>query len=312
MKNFEIVIERYKAGSPMNEGTIWIDIDVKTLAEEISKLGIDCSKYLCKQLLKKAKLGLRKMSKELTLRNVENRNEQFENISKLIEKYRKENNPIISIDTKKKETIGNFYRDGKCYCNNALKVNDHDFGTFSEGTIVPHGIYDVQKNVGYITLSESKDTSEFACDCIENWWKNYGKELYKNATSILILCDGGGSNGSRGFLFKERLQKLVNKLGIEIRIAHYPPYTSKHNPIEHRLFPHVTRSLNGVLIDSINTMASKVEKTTTSKGLKVVVNICNTIYETGKKVTDDFIKNCSIIFDTFLGKWNYIAIPQNR
>lgn len=311
-ENFLKAINKYKAGSPMNEDIIWIDTSIKNLAEEVSSYGIKISPYICKQLLKKYKFGIRKMSKELTIKNVENRNEQFENIDKLIEEYKDKGNPIISLDTKKKEQIGNFYRDGKCYCNDSLKVNDHDFGTFGGGTIVPHGIFDIEKNIGYITLSTSKDTGEFACDCIENWWFNYGKEAYPNATSILILCDGGGSNSSRGFLFKEDLQKLSNKLGIEIRIAHYPPYTSKHNPIEHRLFPHITRSLNGVLIDSVDTMAEKIKKTTTSKGLKVVVSICKKIYETGRKATEEFIENCSIIFDSILGKWNYRAVPQNQ
>lgn len=296
----------------MNEEVIWIDVSVKELSKEVSGLGIPCTPYICKQLLKKEKLGLRKMSKTLTLKNVNNRNEQFENISNLITNYKHAGNPIISTDTKKKETIGTFYRDGKCYCNEALKVNDHDFNTFGNGKIVPYGIYDIQKNLGYITLSESKDTSEFACDCIKHWWNNYGKQLYPNATSILILCDGGGSNGSRSNIFKEDLQKIVDEIGIEIRIAHYPPYTSKHNPIEHRLFPHITRSLNGVLINNINTVAEKIEKTTTSNGLKVVVNIFNKVYETGRKATNEFINNCSILFDTFLGNWNYVAIPTNR
>lgn len=226
--------------------------------------------------------------------------------------YLNSNNPILSIDVKKKELLGNFYRNGKCYCNEAIKVYDHDFNSFLKGTIVPHGIYDLKLNIGYMTLSTSKDTGEFSCDCIKEWWINYGHNLYPPATSILILCDGGGSNNCRGYLFKEDLQKLANEIGIEIRIAHYPPYTSKHNPIEHRLFPHITRSLNGVLIDSIDTMANKIKNTTTSKGLKVIVNVCNKIYEIGRKVTKEFRDNCPVIFENILGKWNYSVIPQNR
>ena len=252
------------------------------------------------------------MKKTTTLKENKDRNQQFENINELRKKYEISDNPIISMDLKKKELIGNFYRDGKCYCTEALKVYDHDFNTFSKGTIVPHGIYDLKQNIGYMTLSESKDTSEFSCDCIKYWWLNYGKKLYPNANSILVLCDGGGSNNARGYLFKEYLQKLVDEIGIEIRIAHYPPYTSKHNPIEHKLFPHVTRSLNGVLLDSIETMADKIKNTTTSKGLKVIVNISNKIYETGIKATENFKENCPIIFENLLGKWNYIAVPQNR
>lgn len=295
----------------MNE-SIWIDVPLSQFSEEVSSYGIECSAYICKQLLLEYKLGKRKMCKATPLKNVNDRNEQFENINRLKLMYLNSENPLLSIDVKKKEMIGNFYRDGKCYCNQALKVYAHDFNTFSNGTIVPHGIYDLKQNVGYITLSKSKDTCEFSCNCIKEWWINHGSKLYPNATSILILCDGGGSNNSRGYLFKEDLQKLVNEIGIEIKIAHYPPYTSKHNPIEHRLFPHVTRSLNGVLIDSIETMATKIKNTTTSKGLKVIVNICNKIYETGRKATETFIKTCPIIFDANLGKWNYKVVPSNR
>lgn len=311
MKHFETVLEKYKAGSPTKE-IIWIDVSIVEFSKEVSSLGIDCSVYICNQLFSKYKLGKRKMTKNVTLKQVEERNEQFENIDKLKTQYINSNNPILSIDVKKKELIGNFYRNGNCYCNEAVQVYDHDFNSFSKGTIVPHGIYDLKLNIGYITLSTSKDTGEFACDCIKNWWINYGNNLYPDATSILILCDGGGSNNCRSFLFKEDLQKICNEIGIEIRLAHYPPYTSKHNPIEHRLFPHVTRSLNGVLIDSVSTMANKIKNTTTSKGLKVIVTIFNKIYEIGRKVNKKFKEKCPIIFDKNLGKWNYLVVPQNR
>ena len=133
----------------------------------------------------------------------------------------------------KKEFLGNFYRDGKVYCTQTVKVYDHDFNTFSEGVVIPHGIYDLKRNEGYITLGTSKDTSEFCCDCIKDWWENYGKENYPRANSILTLADGGGSNSSRHYIFKEDLQRLVDEIGIEIRIAHYPSYISKYNPKEH-------------------------------------------------------------------------------
>lgn len=296
----------------MDENIIWIDAPLKELAAKITKEGIECSTYICKQLLSTYKYGKRKMKKAVSFKENEDRNQQFEKINKLRMQYQNSNNPIISLDLKKKELIGNYYREGNCYCNKVLPVYAHDFNTFSKGTISPHGIYDLKKNIGYMTLSTSKDTSEFSCDCIKNWWINYGKELYPNASSILILCDGGGSNTSRGYLFKEDLQKLVNEIGIEIKIAHYPPYTSKHNPIEHRLFPHITRALKGVLIDSIETMAEKIKTATTSKGLKVVVNIFNKVYETGRKASEDFCTNCTVIFDEILGKWNYTVVPQNR
>ncbi len=156
-----------------------------------------------------------------------------------------------------------------------------------------------------INIGTSKDTTEFACESLKKWWEEKGILNYPNATSILILCDGGGSNSSRYHIFKSDLQKLSMELGIEIRIAHYPPYTSKYNPIEHRLFPHVTRACKGVVFKTIELVKSLIKKTKTSKGLKVVVNIFDKIYKTKRKASDEFLKNSPIIFDDFLGKWNY-------
>ena len=141
---------------------------------------------------------------------------------------------------------------------------------------------------GYITLGNSKDTSEFACESLKKWWNNHGKATYPNANSILAKCDGGGSNNANHYIFKEDLQKLVNEIGIEIIIAHYPPYTSKYNPIEHRLFPHITRACQGVIFTSLELVKALVEKTHTKTGLSVAVNILNKVYKTGRKVADNF------------------------
>lgn len=206
--------------------------------------------------------------------------------------------------------LGNFYKNGKCYCKEALKVNDHDFVSFSEGPIIPHGIYDIKRNEGYVSIGTSKETSKFTCDCIIYWWENYGRIFYPNATSILILVDGGGSNSSRHYVFKEELERCANTIRIEIRIAHYPPYTSKHNPIEHRLFCHIQRSFEGIVFRSYDIVKKAIEKTKTSKGLKVFARIFKKVYETNKNATDKFKENMKIIFDEYLPQWNYRAIPQ--
>ena len=161
-------------------------------------------------------------------------------------------------------------------------------------------------------MGTSKDTSEFCCDCIKYWWENYGKEDYRKACSILILADGGGSNSSRHYIFKEDLQKLVNEIGIGIRMAHYPPYTSKYNPIEHRLFCHVTSACKGAVFTSLDVVKSLIDKTSTSKGLKVFSAIKNKVYATGRKVSENFKGNMKIVFDNYLGKWNYRAIPEMK
>ena len=192
-----------------------------------------------------------------------------------------------------------------------MRVFDHDFPHLADGRIIPYGIYDTLRNQGFIVIGTSKDTSEFVCDCFRLWWALVGSIEYANATSILLLADGGGSNSSRHYIFKEDLQKLVNDLGIEIRMAHYPPYTSKWNPIEHRLFPHVTRAMSGVVLKNYETVKELIEKAKTKTGLIVQAKILDKIYQTGRKYADDFKETMKIVFDGYLGQWNYTAIPEN-
>lgn len=202
------------------------------------------------------------------------------------------------------------FRKGKIYTLETQEVFDHDFPTLAEGVGIPHTLYDIERNEAYVTIGTSRDTSEFACDSIRNWWYHYGIKHYSDATSILMLMDGGGSNSSRHYIFKQDLQVLADEIGIEIRIAHYPPYTSKWNPIEHRVFPHITRSLQGVILNTHQLMKELIEKTTTKKGLKVVACIVNKVYETGRKVAKDFKKSMRIVFDEKLRRWNYVAVPK--
>jgi len=243
------------------------------------------------------------------LKYCKNRNEQFENIARLKQKYEPSDNPIISIDTKKKEYIGNFYRDGKLYAKDTISTWDHDFNTFAEGIIIPHSIYDLKENEGYVNIGTSHDTAQFACDSIKHWWNCDGKKRYPNATSILMLCDGGGSNSSKHYVFKEELQKMVDDIGIEIRVAHYPAYASKYNPIEHKMFPHITRACQGVVFKNIEIVKNLISSTKTEKGLRVKANIIDKLYETGKCATKGFKDNMRIVFDNFLPAWNYTVVP---
>ena len=244
------------------------------------------------------------------MKQVPQRNEQFENIARLRALYEAAGQPVISLDTKKKEKLGNFYREGKLYTLEELTTWDHDFPSFAEGVVIPHGIYDLQRNIGYIQLGTSRDTSEFACDSLRYWWLTYGRQHYPEATSVLILCDGGGSNSSRYYIFKYDLQCLADELGIEIRIAHYPPYCSKYNPIEHRLFPHVTRACQGVILSSVELVQELIAKTKTQTGLKAFVHIIDKVYATKRKVSQSFKDNLPLVFDDFLPNWNYRAVPR--
>jgi hypothetical protein len=193
------------------------------------------------------------------------------------------------------------------YTTEPIEVYDHDFPSLATGIAIPHGLYDMTDNVGYIQIGTSHDTSEFACDSIRYWWQTSGKQRYRGANSILLLCDGGGSNSSRYYIFKQDLQTLVNELGIEIRIAHYPPYLSKYNPIEHRLFPHVTRACQGVILQNVQLLQDLIATTTTRTGLKVFTTILDKPYQTGRKVAENFKSTMKIIFDRRLPRWNYTA-----
>jgi hypothetical protein len=217
---------------------------------------------------------------------------------------------VISIFTKKKELIGNFAREGHTHTQAPVDALDHDFPSAGDGKLIPHGIFDLARNEGYLHLNTSHDTSEFCCDSIAYWWEHHGRRQYSNARRLLLLCDGGGSNAANRHVFKEALQTLADRLGLEIRVAHYPPYCSKHNPIEHRLFPHITRACQGVVFHSVAIAKHFMEKAKTTQGLKVTVDILSGVYATGKKVAADFLENMRIIFDDYLPRWNYRAIPQ--
>ncbi len=313
-EKFFDVLKNNIAGDPMQEEAVWTNLSYNAIVQKLAeKHGIYVSTKVIRQLLKNHRYGRRKAQKKMTMKEVANRDEQFENIARLrIEYEGSKYNPIISIDTKKKENLGNFYRDGHLYTRAEIETYDHDFKTFAEGVVIPHGIFDIKQNKGFINIGISKETGEFACDSLGNWWYQEGQYEYPNAFSILILCDGGGSNSSRHYLFKEDISKLSDEIGIEIRIAHYPPYTSKYNPIEHRLFPHVTRACQGVIFKNVETVKELIEKAKTTKGLKVTVQIIDKLYETGRKVTENFKENMKIHFDDYLPQWNYRVIPNGK
>ncbi len=303
------VIDDHIAGDPMDEKIRWTNLSHKKIAAKMKEEGIIISVTVVKKLLKKHEFKKRKAFKNKSIGTSKNRNEQFEKINQLKEQYLKDGNPVVSMDTKKKELLGNLYRDGHVYTTGVIEVYDHDFPYLADGIVIPHAIYDLKFNKAHVNIGVSKDTSEFACDSIRIWWEIYGKLQYSNCTSILILADGGGSNSSRHYIFKEDLQKLVDEIGVEIRMAHFPPYTSKWNPVEHRLFPHITRSLKGVILKSHDYVKELIENTTTLTGLKVKAHTIKKVYKTGRKYADNFKETMRIVFDDYLGQWNYRAIP---
>lgn len=307
------IIEPHTAGLPQDENVVWVSLSVTQIMSELSAIGYDISRYFVRQILDSLGLRERSFYKDLPMKEVKNRDEQFQRISSIREKAEAVGLPIISIDTKKKEMLGNFKREGKALSNGQLMAYDHDFSTFSDGQIVPHGIYDVTRNVGYMTLGISHDTSKFVCDNIVRVWENHLKWQYPDARTLVILCDGGGSNSSSHRIVKQDLMDLANKLGIRLLIVHYPPYCSKFNPIEHRLFSQITRSWNGAPLLNLQNAAERAMMTTTKKGLKVHVHINSKTYDIKRPIEESYPKRLAsqVVFAPELGKWNYLIKPAN-
>jgi Rhodopirellula transposase DDE domain len=304
------VIENHTAGDPMRGDIKWTNLSRRQIAERMGALGTPVSRDVVSQLLRQHGYRRRKAQKKKTMGHHRDRNAQFEKIARLRRKYLKAGLPVISIDTKKKELLGDFYREGRIDAQATIETNDHDFSSTGSGVVIPHGVYDVGRNRGFLHLNTSHDTSELACDSIAAWWDEHGRSEYPGARKILVLCDGGGSNSATRYVFKEELQKLALRLGVEIRVAHYPPYCSKYNPIEHRLFPHVTRACRGVIFRTLETARYYMAKASTQTGLTVTVTMLEKVYETGRKCAEGFKESMTIAFDKVLPKWNYRAIPS--
>jgi hypothetical protein len=303
------VIAEHTAGDPQR-GIRWTNLRPREIARRITAAGIPVSRRIAGQLLKQNGFVRRQSQKKKSFKQHPDRNVQFGRIAEIKQQYLAAGWPVISIDTKKKELLGNFYRDGKLYTRDTIAVLDHDFPSYSDGKIVPHGVYDLGQNKAHINLGTSRDTTEFACDSVAHWWEAQGRRDHPHATQLLMLCDGGGSNPAGSALFQQDLQALANRIGVALRVAHYPPYCSKHNPIEHRVFPHVTRACEGVVFDSVPLVKQLIERTQTCTGLRVTVDILNRVYETGRKAAGHLKATLNIVRDTFLPKWNYTISPH--
>ena len=258
------ILSLYTAGDPMNCNVLWTNLTLIEIQEKLKTHLISVSCPVIKKLLKSCNFVKRKMRKCKTFKDVENRDEQFRYIEKITKLFINKKLPVLSIDTKKKEMIGNFFREGKAFCNEAVKVFDHDFNSFSDGIAIPHGIYDIAKNNCYLSIGTCKDTAEFVKDNIDYHWNNSIKNDYPNANKMLILCDGGGSNSSSHYVVKEQLKLLSEKLQIQIVVAHYPPYCSKWNPIEHKAFSFISKKWQGVVFKNYD-IINKVGRTNYNK-----------------------------------------------
>ena len=294
----------------MREGVLWTNLSLRELSRRLVALGTPASRRTIRRLLRKLKLGRRTARKKKTMGHHPDRNAQFENIARLRREYEASGDAVISIDTKKKELLGNFHRPGLTFTAETVETFDHDFGSASQGKLIPHGVYDMVNQHAHIHLNTSHDTSALCCDSVALWWEDAGQAAYPQAKRLLVLGDGGGSNSATHYLFKEDLQRLANRLGVEIRMAHYPPDCAKHNPLEPQVFPHITRACQGVIFHTVDIARQFIERAHTTTGLQVTVRMLDTVYQIGRKYAADFKQTMQIVFDDYLPKWNYRAVPE--
>ena len=265
-----------------------------------------------RQWLKQQRIRLRKIQKTKAGGSTPDRDTQFQNIADLIGTYKAAGNPVFSVDTKAKEFLGRLFRQGRSWCSQAPVAFDHDFPSWAEGVLIPHGIYDPVRNRGHINLGLSHDTSEFACESLRWYWNRIGRQCYPHAESMLLLFDCGGSNAAAKFIVKYDLQQLADSIGLPIRVAHYPSYCSKYNPIERRLFPHITRSCSGHLFGTLERAVQLMQNATTRTGLRTTVNVMRKVYETGRNATKEMKQFLADVvqYEHLLPKWNYTLTPQ--
>jgi hypothetical protein len=310
-QTFKEILEAHSAGSPTDPNVRWTDLKPMQLADELVERGYEIGRNTAAKLLDESGYRRRALRKELITGSVDaqERDQQFRYIDTLRRQAQACGNPVLGVDTKKKELLGHLHRLGQCYSTDTQRVYDHDFRHLANALLVPHGVYDYFGNAGFMTLGTSRETSAFVCDAIALAWQEDRQAHYPNATEILLTFDCGGANAARSLRFKEDVVELSGRLGLPLRIAHYPPYTSKWHPIEHRLFSHVERSLRGVILDCHETALDAVQRTRTKAGLHVTARILDKVYEIGRKCSDTFreIKDKFIRHDAVLGQWNYLV-----
>ena len=305
------LIEPSLRGDP-DSSLLWTSKSLRKLSSELKKLGIEASHNLIGKILKKEGFSLQANSKTDEGKGHPDRNAQFENIYLKVKEFQSQNQPVISVDAKKKELVGNFKNVGKELCRKKEpeKVKVYDFPCEAEGKAIPYGVYDMTHNKGWVSVGIDHDTAKFAVQTIRNWWTQMGKQFYPKGEKLLITADGGGSNSSRSRLWKKELQKFSNEIGLIIEVCHFPPATSKWNKIEHRLFSYIAQNWRGKPLLSYQIIVNLIGATTTTKGLKVVCQLDQNKYNIGIKVTDKHMKEINLIRDDFHGEWNYKIFPN--
>lgn len=307
----ERIVDSSTRGDPMSP-LRWICKSTRSIAEELNRQGFTVSHTKVSELLREQGYSLQANQKTIEGKQHPDRNAQFEHISKRVAAYLRSGQPAISVDTKKKEALGNMKNPGKTYRRKGdpIKVKTHDFPDKELGKAVPYGVYDLANNEAGVTVGVSHDTAEFAVAAIHQWWTKLGSKRFPRAKRILITADSGGSNSPRTRLWRWELQRFANETGLKIELCHFPPGTSKWNKIEHRLFCHITRNWRGVPLESLEIVVNLIGSTRTKEGLEVHAWLDEREYQKSRKVSDHQLLNVRIQRNDFHGEWNYTILPD--
>jgi transposase len=310
-KDLESLLEPVTRGDPESP-LLWTCKSVRKLSHELNRMGHQTSHNLVAELLKEMGYSLQANKKTLEGTSHPDRNAQFEHSNNKVKKYQASELPVISVDTKKKELVGDFKNSGRELRpkGEPQKVRVHDFMIPELGKASPYGVYDITHNVGWVNVGIDNDTAAFAVESIRRWWYTMGHERYPEANKLLITADSGGSNGYRTRLWKMELQNLANETGLSISVCHLPPGTSKWNKIEHRLFSFITQNWRGKPLVSHEVIINLIAATRTKNGLQVRCQIDTNSYPKGIKVSDDIMDSLNIQRDLFHGEWNYTISPK--
>ena len=308
----EEMVDSQTRGDPQSP-LRWICKSTRTIAKQLSKKKHPVSHTKVAQILHDLNYSLQSNRKTEEGADHPDRDAQFRHINAAVSKSMELGLPVISVDTKKKELIGNYANEGQQWraTKDPVKVQGHDFPNPQIPRAYPYGIYDLARNAGFVNVGTDHDTGEFAVASIRGWWRREGKKLYPGAKELLITADGGGSNGSRLRLWKLELQNLANETGLSISVCHFPPGTSKWNKVEHRLFSFITSNWRGEPLVDYETIVNLIARTTTAKGLKVKCRLDRSKYATGRKISDEEMKRVNVVRNTFHGDWNYVIKPSS-
>ena len=299
------------AGDPTGQRGLWTGQRLRALSAELARLGLRVCPNTVRRLLDQLDYALHANRKSLSGPQSPARDQQFHYLLGQRQEFSRQALPIISVDTKKKELVGRFKNAGRIWCHEARPVNDHDFRSQAAGLAIPRGLYDLEANRGSVLLGTSHDTPEFAVDAIVEWWRGEGRRRYGAVTELLILADSGGSNGARCRLWKYALQeKLADRFQLAVTVCHYPPGTSKWNPIEHRLFSEISKHWAGQPLTDYPTIVRLIGETKTQTGLRVHCALSTKDYPTKIKISKEQMNELDLLAHPILPQWNYTLLPR--